>query len=89
MIETQKLNFKNFSILVVGFECFSFSGFLEGVLGVGIRFWVGVQLIIVLSFVAVNVEPVIASEVFLAKNKNKIYKLKMWFQKLKHYFKVS
>ena len=55
--------------MVISIECFRFSGFLEGVLGVWIGFWVSVQMIIVRSFVAVNIEPVIASEVFLAKIK--------------------
>lgn len=71
MIKTEKIKIQELFEclvvrLVVSVECFWFSGFLEGVLGVGVGFLVNVQLVEVWGFVAVNVVPVVACEFFLA-----------------------
>lgn len=56
-----------FSMLSV----FSFSVFLKLILSVGVGFGVNVQSVVVLSFVAVNVVPMVACEFLLAEIKER------------------
>lgn len=60
-----------FSVLSV----LSFSVFLKLILSVGVGFGVNVQSVVALSFVAVNVVPMVACEFLLAKIRERVLAL--------------